>query len=260
MTWKDIELNLQDSPVNGQLFQKSTPSKGLLVFGTGFASISDDYMQLLNPLTENFDVLSMNNRGHGANKEKFDVKLLKNDLHEISKQEDVSFYLGHSVGASMDSDVPTFMINPYLGPKFINVPMRLGLYASKLGTMIGLNAALSYIDSKKPFAKNNGFNNSNFLRDFYELTKVEKPIIDGKHGFFFSDNDAVIGTNRANPMYSLRVEMLHAYRRAVEYKKLGKGLNHCLNMKPKDHAPFLKDEEGKKTNKIIKTITNFYLK
>ncbi len=247
--------------LEGLVLSKSTPSSGTVVFSQGISGHFKDCENILFPLAEEFDVITFNQRGHGKSEGRFDPMKMGDDLDEITY--DGSFILGLSAGAvgalTMETDVASiFLINPYLGPDFLSKKQRFCLYAAKCLSYTGIQKIIQYLFSIKDLNKKSGFHNKRFIDDYAKLTKVPEFYLNKKVGFCVADKDEVLGTLNNEEHYNNIINKFSIFYDATDYSHIAKGLNHCLNKKKKDFAPFLKDETGKDSNKIIETIIEFY--
>lgn len=196
--------------------------------------------------------------------------LLGDDLDDIMPDEGIAVAhslipVTHSIGSvgalDAERDVDAiFMINPYLGPEFLAKPQRALLYLTRLFTYTGIHKPLQSLLSIKNYSQKFGFHNKRFLGDYAKLLSVPRDYHFGKKiGFYVSDRDEVLGTLNNNKHYNfVRNKLKTTFSQAQDYSWVVKGLNHCLNKNKGDLAPFLKPEQGKDSDKIVRTIIDFY--
>lgn len=239
-------------------------SKGDILFLQGFSGKYEDYMHLLLPLGEEHRVITYNYRGHSSNKQRFNDKAVLSDIEQvldtIPREGNI---LAHSYGANLAARLASdkadriYCIAPLFNPKMFAGKFRFGINAAKLaGYVPGILKVSDLFLDKTGLSGRLGFNNSAPLQSLRELAKISEKKCSKKMAFALSDNDSLFGTQNPGRYMLLLDKILESYPQAKDRSELVRGLNHCLNLQ--GLVPFLKQEPGKDSNKIIEDIIDFY--
>jgi len=254
-------------PIFGLTLEPKHPSKKNILFLGGLSGHFEDYQRfLLEPLADTFRVDTFNYRGHIGSHGRFNNKSNLDDAETILEeiQGDV-FILAHSYGANLatrlksDKIKKIYCFEPLFDFNMLTGLFQLGINALSITKHIGFLGFPDFLLDEANIPIKAGFKNTNPLQSFAELKEVKECEYEKPLAFAFADKDTVYGTSNPVNQKNLIKKIKEMYPHAKNRSELVRGLNHCLNLKKGDFAPFLKPEKGKDSDKIIEDIINFYL-
>ncbi|PIN90693.1 hypothetical protein COU57_02805 [Candidatus Pacearchaeota archaeon CG10_big_fil_rev_8_21_14_0_10_32_14] len=241
------------------IISREKSSKSRIVVVLGLNSGFQGYMPFLNGLADHYNVATYNQRGQKNSKVEFNPPMLSEDLDSVleSLGEGRNLLLAHSAGSiavanSKLNPYPYFLITPCFGDFSFSSLYQLGLSASRIKN-------LPYFKEFTNQLLGNEWN-PNFMEGASSL--LSSPTIIPSNipvGYCVSDRDEALGT-LGNPDHYLKSrEILRKiYPSGHDFSERIKGLNHCLNRNSYDFSYFLKNEEGKDSFRIIKSIVSFF--
>ena len=227
---------------------------GSIYFVHGLSGCWDDYVNLLVPLSEYFNIYAYNQRGHGNSPGKYSASSAADDLEEIiNRSTGPVGILAHSVGCYTAAEVAkrfegndwvlngVFMIEPYLGMDFLCDSKRCAVrLLNKLAPALKL--VDRFLNSNEPLRERLGFKQRNAIETYSSLVNFDSEQLKGLKtdvAFMLSDNDEVLGTyDQAH--YFACISRLRELFNYLDYSGHVIGLNHCLNKERGDFDPFLK--------------------
>lgn len=254
--------------LQGRMYSRSCPSSGRIYLSFGITQHFRNYDAFVNPLTEEFDLVVYNQRGHGKSEGEFDARRLADDLDSIidtCSDESKIFVLSHSAGsiAGVNSQrriSGAFMINPYLDQQYLS-PFRRAAFCSLYAlTLANAHRILQPLCNAVGLREQLGFSNSGFPFDTATLLhRPQKGNVARRTAFAVSDRDEILGTlgNRKH-YHFLRDRLRDSFLDSRDYSHLVRGLNHCLNKQLFDFHSFMRSETGKDNKRIVEAIGNFY--
>ncbi len=265
---------------------------GSVYFLHGLSARWKDYEPLLDPLSENLNIIAYDQRGHGNSPGKFSVEKAADDLEAIIDKEEKrpAAILAHSIGCRVAVDVAyrmfakgkplagIYMIEPCLGIDSFSSGMR-ALIRTLHYASLPLFPLDWLLNSMSGWRKEHGFHQRYVIQTTGDMANFHSDDCEGFPrsyvGFMLSDNDKVLGTHKQNHYWYCmeRLRKLFPYPRhgepgapsAWDDSGVVAGLNHCLN-KPEDgHVPFLMpsgDENDYQRNKtrdrILDRVHSFF--
>jgi len=256
MTERDFQG--KEIKLKGKEFTVQEPI-GSLYFVHGISANWVDYTMLLVPLKNmGFNVFAYNQRGHGNSPGQYDPKIAADDLEHILENEAPSSRLGiigHSIGCYTALEVVkryestgwlidgVFMIEPFLGMDFLNLPQRYCIKAlSKIASP--LKVVDRWLNSAEKFREKNGFHQRDVIASYASLAGLHSDDVKGietKVGFMLTDNDEVLGTSNKKHFYNCLKRIWKVCPNYTDHSVEVSGLNHCLNANKNDMSPFLND-------------------
>ncbi len=282
MNHMEVDYNKSFKGSNIMLKGVQLPSKadlGTVYFVHGLSGRWKDYKPLLEPLSDAFDVRAYDQRGHGKSPGVYNFESATDDLESILEDEDrkPAGILGHSLGCRSAIEVAKrferkgkplggiYLLEPCLGIESISQPKQKSLL--KLKKYAPLLAPLDLVLNLLPFIRvPMGLNQRYVTRTLVGLTEMHSSECRGikqtPAGYMLADNDSILGNDNqldfSNSMNMLKEVFQYQTPevRAIDDSGVVAGLNHCFNYK--GHRPFLKNEQNKDSNQIVRKIADFF--
>lgn len=254
-------------PIFGLTLEPKFQSKGNILFLEGLSGHFEDYQRyFLEPLSDVFRIYTFNYRGHIGSPGQFNNKSNLDDAEIILEEiPGDTFILAHSYGANLatrlknDKIKGIYCFEPLFDFNMLNGLFQLGINALKIANHINFLKLLDFLLDVANMPINAGFKNTSPLQSFAELSDVKEYPYEKPLAYAFTNKDIVYGTSNPVKQKNLFKRIKSLYPQAKNKSSLIKGLNHCLNLIPRDFAPFLKSEQGKDSDKILEDIVDFFI-
>lgn len=255
---------------------------GSIYFVHGLSGRWRDYKSLLIPLSSEFNVYAYDQRGHGSSPGVYSPQKAADDLEAILEREEGNSVgvIGQSLGCHTAVQVAKrfeargkplkgiYLLEPCLGAdSFTRGKQKL---FSVLHALYALGAPFDALLTVLPFVRHSlGLKQVFPLYTTGALSQISSADCEGLQGtpvgYMLADNDRLLGTNDQKHYFACmeRLHDLFSWREGFrgiptpyDDSHHVAGLNHCFNYK--GHTPFLKDEAGKKSSKIVERIATFF--
>ncbi len=257
-------------------FQAVQPS---IYFVHGLSGRWADYKSVLIPLSDEFRVFAYDQRGHGSSPGVYSPQKAVDDLEAIVEREEGNpvGLLGQSIGCRTAVEVAkrfeskgkplkgVYMLQPYLGvDSFGNINKSLFRAISFLYPLL---SPIDLLLTVLPFVRHPlGLNQVFPIYTCGAVSKISsgdcEGLINTPVGYMLADNDTLLGTNDADHYLACMARMIKLFSKPNSSQipwndgLVVAGLNHCFNYK--GHKPFLKEEPGKNSGKIVDKMAAFF--
>lgn len=238
---------------------------GSIYFVHGISACWEDYTPLLVPLANSFNVYAYNQRGHAGAPGKFDPRTAADDLESIIEKERDGRVgiLAHSLGGGLATVVAKrfqekgepidgiFMLEPYLGLRFLRRPQRYGVKMLK-AVQPALKIIDRFLNMAERLRRNLGFHQRDVLDSFASMSDMharDSIGVRSRVGYILTENDRVLGTNHQSHYFACMEILKALFPHGLNYTHTAiSHLNHCLNVDvkgdPTSLVPFLKRQSG----------------
>ena len=276
--------------LNGVLYHPELKSSGKfheipnahIYFVHGLSGRWVDYKSLLIPLSEKYNVLAYDQRGHGSSPGIYTPERAASDLEKIIECEEGNLVglVGHSVGCRTVVEVAkrfedkgkplngVYLLQPCLGADYFGA-FRKNLFKTA-STLYPLLSPLDLFLTAVPFVRRAlGMHQVFPLYTVGAISKSKSEDINRMRtpaGYILADKDPLLGTtDYKHYLYLLRIlDDLFPVNKFLVSGKIEPwnesfaaiGLNHCFNYG--GQTPFLKDEPNKKSNLIVDCVSTFF--
>lgn len=244
--------------LEGFALEPSGPAQGTVLFSPGFTEPAGHCRGLLDPLADGFRVVAYSNRGHGRSEGVLAPDAAVRDLTTIlAEVGGRPVLLGHSFGCYVTGRVSAassgcYWITPYLGPSFLGLAQRIGLWLLGHGGPL-VRLADDAID-RSGALRALGIPMTRVLASAAGLAQARPVPIGVPLAYLIPGRDEVV------PPETSRRQLAEHYPAAEDHSHLAPELNHCLNLGFRDFRPFCKSEPGKDTQSIADAIARFSTK
>jgi pimeloyl-ACP methyl ester carboxylesterase len=237
----------------------------------GLSGKWEDYSELIEPLAQKFRVCAYNQRGHSDSPGKFDIQAAADDLENVIGHDGKrpAGILAHSLdGLSVEVAKRfedgeqlqgVYMLEPYLGLEFLNLPQRLGVRAARV-LSVPLWPADKLFNMCQSLRRKLGFNNRDVVASYGSLVKVDSADSEGAQtpvGYMLADQDEILGTTNEKHYERCLQRLNELFPNGEDDSEAARSLNHCLNSTKNDFRPFMK-QEGVDKKQIVEIISSFF--